>query len=468
MATELRKHEVKSFSVMKSNGGLTSVENARRFPVHLIESGPAAGMVSAAWLGRDLGYENIIALDIGGTTAKAGIITEGTPRVTTEFYADSIRHGVPTGGYAIKSPTIELVEIGAGGGSIAWVDKAGIIKVGPHSAGAVPGPACYGLDGNEPTVTDAGLCLGLLNPDFFHGGRTRLHPELSARAIHDRIGKFFGWSVEKAAAAIIRIATANMIEMVRLVSIRKGYDPREFCLLAYGGAGPLYAGLIAKELNIPVTIIPPLAGLFSALGLLVAGIRHDLVTTRPLITDEMTSGTGASIYQDLERRMMDILTKEEMDLAEAKMYRSVDMRYLGQVFEFNVPINGDLKGRKEIRRLEEQFEKSYKESYHYVLPGSRIEIVNFRLTAAIDGAGVKIGDFKQELTGPAATAQSSFRRVYDDQQDQFMELPVFRNGWPRTHEEIKGPAIIEKEDTTIHILDGQRGIYDQMGCLVIK
>ena len=283
MLEELKKQRVESFSVMKSSGGLTSAENARRLPVHLIESGPAAGIVSASWLGRDSGYENIIALDIGGTTAKAGIITGGTPKVTTEFYTDSTRNGVPTGGYAVKSPAIDLVEIGAGGGSIAWVDKAGILKVGPHSAGAVPGPVCYGLGGTEPTVTDANLVLGFLNPDYFHGGRTRLHPKLAAKTIHDRVGRFFGWSVEKAAAAIIRIATANIIEMVRLVSIKRGYDPREFCLLAYGGAGPLYAGFIVNDLKIPVALIPPLAGLFSALGVMMAGIRHDLVTTRPYL-----------------------------------------------------------------------------------------------------------------------------------------------------------------------------------------
>ena len=274
--------------------------------------------------------------------------------------------------------------------------------------------------------------------------------------------------MEKAAAAIIRIATANIIEMVRLVSIRKGYDPREFCLLAYGGAGPLYAGFIVNDLKIPVALIPPLAGLFSALGVMMAGIRHDLVTTRPYLTDEMPSSAGPSIFQDLEKQMMDLLAREDHDLSNAAMYRSVDMRYLGQVFELNIPIEGELSGNKEIRDLEGQFEKRYHESYHYVLPGSRIEIVNFRLTAAIGDTGLHVGTFVEDVTVSPGTGQFFSRKVYDDHQDKFIEVPVFRSGGLGAHEEIKGPAIIEKEDTTICILEGQRGRLDERGCLLIK
>jgi N-methylhydantoinase A len=419
-------------------------------------------------LGKDFSFENIIALDIGGTTAKAGIITGGTPRVTTEFCADAVRHGAPTGGYAIKSPVIDLVEIGAGGGSIAWVDKAGIVKVGPYSAGALPGPACYGLGGTEPTVTDASLLVGFLNPDYFHGGRTRLHPELAARVIHDKIGRGFGWSTEKAAAAIIRIATANMIEMVRLISVRRGYDPRDFCLVAYGGAGPLYAGLIARELNIPLIIIPPLAGLFSALGVLVAGIRHDLAITHPYLTDEMPPMAGISIFQDLETRMVDLLDKEDPASAEATMHRSVDVRYLGQVFELNVPLEGNLNGGDALRDLEGQFERKYRETYHYVLPGSRIEIVNFRLSATIEGTALDKVAFAQEPTQTAEAAQPALRKIYDDQRGRILEVPVFRDASMRSRQEIEGPAMIEKEDTTILILEGQRCELDERGCVLIR
>jgi N-methylhydantoinase A len=468
MAGELSKEGVEAFSVMKSNGGLTSAENAGHFPVHLIESGPAAGMVSAAWLGRGLGLGDIITLDVGGTTAKAGIITNGTPEVTTEFHADSLRHGVPVGGYPVKSPVIDLVEIGAGGGSIAWVDKAGILKVGPHSAGAVPGPACYGLGGNDPTLTDANLILGFLNPQFFHGGNTKLFQEQAKRAIYDRIGKFYGWSLEKAATAIIRIAKANFIEMVRLVSIRKGFDPRDFSLLAYGGAGPLHASFIARDLNISRTIIPPLAGVFSGLGLLAAGVRHDLVRTRPYLTDEMPGSAGPKVFKDLEEQMMERLNKEGRDLNKASMFRSVDTRYLGQVFELNLPVTGKLDKPEEVRALEGQFEEKYKAFFHYILPGSRIEIVSFRLTAAIDGAPPKAESFFKHDPELPEKEGSYTRKVFDDQIGEFMEVPGYRMERLRPGDEINGPAIIDAMDTTVFVLEDQKSFLDERGCLHIR
>jgi len=468
MVEELEKEGVDSFSVMKSNGGLTSWENARRFPVHLIESGPAAGMVSSAWLGKRLGFENVITLDVGGTTAKAGIIKDGTPKVTTEFHADSIRDGIPIGGYPIRSPVIDLVEIGAGGGSIAWIDSVGILKVGPHSAGALPGPACYGLGGTEPTVTDANLVLGYLNPQYFHGGKTRLFPELAEKAMHDRIGQYFGWSPEEAAAAVIRIAKANLIEMVRLVSIQKGFDPREFSLLAYGGAGPLHAGFIARDLNIGQTIIPPLAGVFSALGLLVAGIRHDLVRTHPHLTDEMAGSSGPAVFRDLEKQMRDLLEMERRDLSRASLFRSVDMRYLGQVSELTLPMESDLGSPEEIKDIEKQFEESYRATFHYTLPDSRIEIVNFRLTASIDDTGPAIDPFFHDHQDSTEKRRPLKRRIFDEQKGRFMEVPVLRKEWLGPHEVIEGPALIDARDTTIFILGDQTGYMDERGCLVIR
>lgn len=468
MAKELSEEGVEAFSVMKSNGGVTSAENARHFPVHLIESGPAAGMVSAAWLGRGLGFGNIIALDVGGTTAKAGIITEGTPKITSEFHADSLHHGIPVGGYPVRSPVIDLVEIGAGGGSIAWIDKAGILKVGPQSAGAVPGPACYGLGGTEPTVTDANLILGFLNPEYFHGGRTKLYEEEAEKTVYDRIGKFYGWSPEEAAAAIIRIAKANLIEMVRLVSIRKGFDPRDFSLLAYGGAGPLHASFIAKDLNIGQTLVPPLAGVFSALGLLVAGVRHDLVRTRPYLTDEMPRSAGPKMFGGLEGQMMDLLKREGRDLRKVSMFRSVDLRYLGQVSELTLPIVGDLGSPEEILSLKGQFEEKYKASFHYILPGSRIEVVNFKLTATIDDTTPRTEGFFQNAPEPPGTGKSSPRKIFDDQRGEFMEVPGYRMEHLRPGDKINGPAIIDAMDTTVYILEDQRGFLDERRCLVIK
>lgn len=468
MAEELSREGVEAFSVMKSNGGLTSAENSRHFPVHLIESGPAAGMVSAAWLGRGLGLGDIITLDVGGTTAKAGIIKNGTPGVTTEFHADCLHHGIPVGGYPVRSPVIDLVEIGAGGGSIAWIDKAGILKVGPHSAGAVPGPACYGMGGSEPTVTDANLILGFLNPEYFHGGGTRLFREQAEKAIYDRIGKVYGWSLEKAAASVIRIAKANLIEMVRLVSIRKGFDPRDFSLLAYGGAGPLHASFIARDLAISRTLVPPLAGVFSALGLLTAGVRHDLVRTRPCLTDEMPLSAGPKAFRDLEDQMMDLLDREDRDLKKVSLSRSADLRYLGQVFELTLDVVGELDTPNQIRSLEATFEEKYKASFHYILPASRIEVVNFRLSATIEDATPQIEKFFGNVPDLPGSGESCMRKIFDDEKGEFREVPGYRMERLKPADEIDGPAIIDAMDTTVYILEGQRGFMDERRCLFIK
>jgi N-methylhydantoinase A len=468
MAASLQKEGVETFSVMKSNGGLTSLENARRYPVHLIESGPAAGMVCSAWLGKELGLDRVITLDVGGTTAKAGVITAGTPKVTTEFHADAFRDGIPVGGYPIRSPVIDLVEIGSGGGSVAWIDKARILKVGPQSLGAVPGPACYGLGGREPTVTDANLVLGYLNPEYFHGGRTKLLFESAERVIYDRIARFFDWSLEQAAAAVIRIAKANLVEMVRLVSIRKGLDPRDFSLLAYGGAGPLHAGFIAKELNIGQTVIPPFAGVFSALGLLAAGVRHDLVRTHAYLTDRMPPSAGPGIFQDLAEEMIELLKREGRDLSKISVFRSADLRYLGQVFELSLPVEGDLRDPEEIKALERRFEEKYRAAFHYILPGSRIEIVNFRLTATLKSRvpGSEVFFHTEPDTETKGTPSS--RRVFDDRRRQFIDVPAYLRERLRGGDEIAGPALIDAEDTTINIMEGQIGYVDERGCLVIR
>ncbi len=468
MGKRLSQEGVGSFSVMKSNGGLSSYDNARRFPVHLLESGPAAGMVSAAWLGKGLGIKNMIALDVGGTTAKAGIVTRGAPKVTTEFHADSVSHGTPVGGYPIRSPVIDLVEIGAGGGSVGWIDEAGILKVGPRSAGAVPGPACYGTGGNEPTFTDANLVLGYLDPENFHGGRTKLYRELAEKAIYDKVARFFGWSLEKAASAMVRIGRANLMEMVRLVSIQKGLDPRDFSLLAYGGAGPLHASTIAKDLNIRRTIVPPLAGVFSALGLLVAGVKHDLVRTRPYLTDEISPSEGPKAFADLKGQMTDLLKREGSSWSRVSMFRSVDMRYLGQVFELTVPIDGELGDPEEVRLLERKFEEKYKAAFHYSLPGSRVEIVNFRLTATIGDAVPGPDNLLKRISASTEERGEGVRRVFHGSRNEYIEVPVFRNGGVRAGGQIPGPALIDTADTTIFILEDQKGLVDERGCLVIE
>ena len=269
--------------VMQSNGGVCTFETARRMPVRIIESGPAAGVTVAAYIGSLTGRRNVISLDIGGTTAKAGLIQDGAPRVTHEFEvgakaAGRLLHAKATG-YPIQCGVVDLVEVGAGGGSIGWVDSGGALRVGPRSAGAEPGPACYGQGGTLPTLTDANLILGRLNPDFFLGGKMRLCRDAAVRAVNEHVAGPLSLTVTEAAFGMVEIANAHMIEALRLVSVQRGFDPREFALVAFGGAGPLHANAIARELDIPEVIIPLSPGVSSALGLLLADIRHDFVRT---------------------------------------------------------------------------------------------------------------------------------------------------------------------------------------------
>ena len=285
LAKNLGERDVEELAITKSNGGLTSPANAKRFPVHLIESGPAAGIVATAALGRSEGIANLIAFDMGGTTAKAGVVVGGEPKLSTEFYADRFVDGRDVGGYPILSPVIDIIEIGAGGGSIARIDRAGVVKVGPESAGAAPGPAAYGKGGALPTVTDAHVVLGHLAADGFGNEDVKLHPELADAAV-SALAKPLGWTIWQAAHGILRLATANMAEMVRLATLRRGLDPRDFALVAFGGAGPLHACEIAREVGIPKVLIPLYPGMFSALGTLLGERRHDLGQTYVRRIDE--------------------------------------------------------------------------------------------------------------------------------------------------------------------------------------
>ena len=292
--------------VMQSSGGLMTFGDARNRPVFMVESGPAAGVITAAHLGESLGRRNVISFDMGGTTAKVGLVQDGAPRITKDYEVGSVAQpgsgGFRAGGYPIRTPVIDLVEIGAGGGSIAWIDPGGVLRVGPQSAGADPGPACYGQGGTEPTVTDANLVLGRLNPGYLLGGDLKLESALAHAAIEERIAKPLGLDVVRAAHSIVEIANVAMINALRLVSVQRGHDPRDFALTAFGGAGPLHANRLAQEMNIPVTVIPTSPGTASALGLLVTDITYDYATTLIERVDRLRPAAVADAFADLRRQ----------------------------------------------------------------------------------------------------------------------------------------------------------------------
>ena len=303
-------------AIMQSNGGIYTARIAREKPVHIVESGPAAGVIVAAHVGLLAGRPNVISLDIGGTTAKAGLIEDGVPKVTHEFEvgarAAGRRHNAKATGYPIRSGVIDLVEVGAGGGSSGWVDSGGALRVGPESAGADPGPACYGRGGRVPTLTDANLILGRINPDYFLGGRMKLSLGAAEKAVDEHLVRELRLSLTEAAMGMVEIANSNMMEALRLVSVQRGFDPREFALVAFGGAGPLHANAIARELAIPEVIIPLSPGVSSALGLLLADLRHDFVRTyiKPLSQVDLDFVNRA--FAEFEASARELLDREDV------------------------------------------------------------------------------------------------------------------------------------------------------------
>ena len=288
--------------IVQSNGGLIPAEKAKRHPVHIIESGPAAGVIAAAFIGRLAGFDNLLAFDMGGTTAKVGLVKNGGPQIMPDYEVGATaRTGqYETGaGYAITLPVIDLVEVGAGGGSVAWIDRGGALKVGPQSAGADPGPACFGSGGTEPTVTDAHLMLGHLNPEQFLGRRMRLYPN-PARDAMARVREPLRLGLQETALGVLEVANSNMLRALRLVSTVRGYDPRDYVLVAFGGAGPLHAAKLAEELSIPIVLIPLSPGVTSALGILVTDVRHDYMQTCLEPTDGANLSRLGHVMEELE------------------------------------------------------------------------------------------------------------------------------------------------------------------------
>jgi N-methylhydantoinase A len=463
---ELTSHGIDRLMIVKSNGGLTSPRNAARYPVHLIESGPAAQLIAAASFARATGRLNLVAFDMGGTTAKAGLIRQGKPEVAAEFYADRLVDGVDVGGYAIRSSVLDLVEIGAGGGSIAWIDDANVLKVGPQSAGAVPGPACYGRGGALPTVTDAHAVLGTLTPEVFHGSGVELRRERAVEAVRKHIAEPFGWSVAKAAYAIIDIAVANMAEMVRLATTRRGLDPRHFAILASGGAGPLHAPAVGEQIGSTEVVIPPYPGMFSAFGATLGSIRHEVTQTLLRGVRDLDVADIARAFGELEAKAETLLAAEPQGVAAPVLERMLEARFIGQLFELRIPLGRDGDELPSHSQIEEMFRARYREEYGFDLPDAQVQVVNLRLVAEID-----LGHRGDELFTAAAGAGSGgkpsrhARVLRRDGSEQ--EIPVYRAA-DASGLRLEGPAIVEHSGSTVWIHERQSAAVGASGEVVVK
>ena len=440
--------------IMQSSGGVTTIDDARRRPVQILESGPAAGVVAAAHFASLVGIGDALAFDMGGTTAKVGLIEGGRPAVLSEFEAGSAAgsgaHVAKASGYPILAPVVDLVEVGAGGGSIAWVDPGGLLRVGPHSAGADPGPACYDAGGEDPTVTDANLLLGRLNPDYFLGGQVRLRPDLAEGALRARCAEPLGLDVIDAALGVVDIADEAMVQAVRLMTVQRGRDPRELTLVATGGAGPLHVTRLATELGIPTVVVPPSPGVASAFGMLVTDLRRDHRLTRLQSLDAVDPGELAELFARLEATASSELERQGSATA-ATLERSVELRYVGQSWNLRVGVPpGPLDGAV-LDRLRAGFDAEHQRHYGYCVSEEPVELVNVVLTAT--GAIVKPEPRRVLSGGPSAEhALKGTRPVRFARDEPPLACCVYDRYALLVGNRIAGPAIIEELDsaTVVH------------------
>ena len=456
--------------LMQSSGGVYSFAEARRKPVFLVESGPAAGVISAAYLGSKLGYKNIISFDMGGTTAKVGLIQNGTPTVTKDYEVGlTAQAGAGShrgAGYPIRTPVIDLVEIGAGGGSIAWVDSGGILRVGPRSAGADPGPVCYGQGGTEPTITDANLVLGRLSADHFLGGEMSLDVEAARQAIKQKCADPLGMEEVEVAHGIVEIANAAMVNALRMVSVQRGYDPRDFVLVAFGGAGPVHANRLASEIEMPTTIIPMSPGTTSALGLLVTELKHDYSTTMIERVDRLDLGAVTRVYEELEGQGRETLVREGIPKAEMDFRWQVDIRYVGQSYELTIPLPGKRIDSAMLEQVLSRFHQEHDRTYGFSTPGEAVEFVNLRLTAIGQIIKPKLRELERS-DGDLAAALISSRSVYFAEHGGYLDCPIYDRYKLAAGHLLKGPAIVTELDSTTVIHPGYWAEVDRHGNLVM-
>ena len=458
--TQLKKSQATSSNyIMQSNGGTTTFEQAKQCPINLVESGPVAGIYGAAVLGELIGEQNIIAFDIGGTTAKCSLIHRGEVKITTDYYIEkSERHA----GYPIKVPVVDIVEIGNGGGSIAWIDESGSLKVGPQSAGSVPGPVAYGQGGTEPTTTDANLVIGRLSIKNFD-----YEVDLSKvrEAIYEKVAKHYGTSVEDAAIGIIRIANSNMLNALKLISVRKGYDPRDFTMIAFGGGGSMHAAALAKELGVKKVIVPVASSVFSAWGMLMTDLRHDYIQTNIKRLNEANLGTLNEEWERLEAQAIAQFKEEGVDEERIVFCRFADMRYLGQEHTVKVPVSSGNWTEDTMKQIIEQFHELHQQNYSFQLTDTPTEIVNLHLTALGTVEKPKLKPLER-TNKSLDSALKETRPVYFEEVG-WLETNVYDRNLLEPGMKVESPAIVEERSASTVLYPGHSLTVDQYGNLII-
>ena len=445
--------------VMHSYGGVTDAQEAAEKPVNLLLSGPAGGVIGSAFLGNIAGYPNVISFDMGGTSCDISLIRNATPNLSTPINATSTHCKFE--GWDVLIPFIDIHTIGSGGGSIAWIDKGGMVHVGPESAGADPGPACYGKGGAEATVTDANVVLGYIDPHYFLGGQIELHRDEAERAV-SRLAQRLDISRTEAADGIFRIINTNMLNGLRVVSVERGNDPRDFALLTFGGAGACHTTAIIEELQIDRVIVPPTAAAFSAFGLLCTDLRRDFVTTvyKPLAGMNPTELHGA--FESMEQMGSAAFKESLTSKARLRFEYSADMRYLGQGHDIRVALPNRPRSLTPAK-IVAMFNEEYTRTYGYLEEEENIQVINLRVVASLATNKPTLESSVSETTSILKKANKCKRPVYFTERGEFVETRVIDGHFLRPGNQLKGPAIVELETTTIVLRPDQRLRVDLYG-----
>jgi len=468
---KIRKLGVKApLCIMQSDGGIATKSIVSKKPVGMVESGPAAGVIASAFHGKLLGIENILSFDMGGTTAKAGAIKKATPEILSEYeVAGKVHSGriMKGSGYPIRYPFIDLAECSAGGGTVAWVDEGKALQIGPISAGAEPGPACYGKGGKQPTVTDANILLGRLNPKYMLGGKMRIYPKLSEKAILKEICEKIQIELTEAASGIIKITNSAMAKILRIVSVERGHDPRDFVLMCFGGAGPMHGCALAEELNNTKIVIPHNPGLFSAYGLLAADFKNNLVKAIMKLMDEVEVKKVETAFEKLESKGTKLLEMQRVQKVNMRFIRQMDLRYFGQSYELEIPTSKPF-NEKILDQTVDMFHKRHLAVYGYAVKDEPVELVNVRLIAV--GLVQKPKLVEKPLHGekPLKGAVIAERKVFFEQVNDFIQTPIYRREKLKAGNMIDGPAVIEQYDATTVAYPNWTALVDTFGNIVLS
>jgi N-methylhydantoinase A/oxoprolinase/acetone carboxylase beta subunit len=442
------------FQVMQSRGAISGARVVSARPVATVLSGPAAGVIGGVYAAKQAGFEDALTIDIGGTSCDVALVKGGRPVITTEGKLET---------FPLRLPMIDVHTIGAGGGSIATVDAAGALKVGPRSAGSAPGPAAYGRGGTLATVTDASVVLGYLNPDYFADGTMVLRPDLARRAVAEQVAEPLGLDVAAAAAGIHRVLNANMAQALRLVSVRRGHDPRKVCLVPLGGAGAVHAGRLAAELGIPTVVVPPSPGVLSALGLLLADVEHEQSRTLRGRTDRLDPSEVMATLADLDQLCAERMADEGMPHVEIS--HLAELRYLKQSYELEVPLPPGETTIETLAQAASAFHARHEQVYGFALQGRPVELVTLRSVHAARLPTLTPGGGLPE--GPPARPTTT-RRIYFEEAGAYELTLIYLRSTLVAGQIIDGPAIVEQPDTTTVVYPGQTLRVDEAGNLVIR